>query len=334
MKRYFFFAITLLLAACRHDDKHPDISKVKVDLTMERFEQSFYRMDSNQIAAGLTNLRNSFPGFYGFYMNELVGINPADSNGQKVVRLMLHDYGPINDSLQRQYRDLGWLQNELTTGFRYVKYYYPDFPTPRIATFVGPLDAPGALMSYPYLGIGLHLFAGKDFSVYQDQAVRQLYPEYISRRFSKEYITAQCMTVTARELYPDQSTGKPLLDQIIEKGKQWYLLDHFLPDAPDSVKTGFTGAQLAWLKENEGNVWGFLLGNENLYSIEPSTLQTYLGEAPFTQGLPDAAPGNIGPWVGWQIIKKYAEKKGFPPVKQLLATPAKTIYEESKYKPK
>ena len=31
------------------------------------------------------------------------------------------------------------------------------------------------------------------------------------------------------DLFPDQSNGKPLIEQMVEKGKQWYLLDKFLP---------------------------------------------------------------------------------------------------------
>jgi len=121
---------------------------------------------------------------------------------------------------------------------------------------------------------------------------------------------------------------------MIEKGKQWYLLDKFLPDAPDSVKTGFTQKQLNWVKENEGNVWAYIIKNENLYSIEPTVIQTYLGEAPSTQGMPEASPGNIGQWMGWRIVQKFAQNNNKLTVQQILQTPPKTIFEEAKYRPK
>jgi len=334
MKRYFLFTIIVLLAACRGDKRHPDVSGIKVDVAVERFEQDFYRIDSNNVAAGLAQVRNAFPDFYGFYLGNIVGINPADTSGQAVVRYMLRDYGPVNAALQKKYPDLDWLRKELGTGFRYVKHYYPDYALPRLITFVGPLDAPGTLLTARYLGVGLHQFAGKDFPIYQDEVVRQLYPEYISRRFDKEYMTAACLRAVAEDLYPDQSVGRPLLEQMVEKGKQWYLLDHLMPDAPDSVKTGYTGAQLGWAKENEGNIWAYILKNENLFSIEPTVIQTYVGEAPFTQGFPEGSPGNIGPWIGWQIIRRYAERNNQLTLRQVLETPSRRIYEESRYKPK
>jgi hypothetical protein len=48
----------------------------------------------------------------------------------------------------------------------------------------------------------------------------------------------------------------------------------------------------------------------------------------------EASPGNIGQWVGWQIIKSYTEKKSGLTPQQLLQTDAKKIFEEAKYKPK
>ena len=44
------------------------------------------------------------------------------------------------------------------------------------------------------------------------------------------------MKSVADDIYPDKSVGRPLIEQMIEKGKHWFLLDKFLPDAPDSVK--------------------------------------------------------------------------------------------------
>ena len=37
-----------------------------------------------------------------------------------------------------------------------------------------------------------------------------------------------------------------LIEQMIEKGKQWWLMDKFLPETADSVKTGYTQKQLEW----------------------------------------------------------------------------------------
>jgi hypothetical protein len=334
MNRLILFSLLFVFAGCNSAKNKPDVSHIKVDLIIERFEQAFFKIDSNNIREGLTGLRNSYPGFYPVFLRDILLVNPMDTSSFTVIRSMLSGYRPVYDSIEKKYPKLDWLKDELEEGFRYVKYYYPKYNVPRIITFIGTLDAPGVVMAPQYLGIGLHQFAGKDFSVYQAGPIQEMYPAYISRRFDKEYITANAFKAVADDIYPDKSAGNTLIEQIVEKGKQWWLLDHFLPDAPDSVKTGFTGKQLNWTKENEGNIWSYLMKNENLYSIEPTTIQNYLGEAPSTQGLPDASPGNIGQWIGWRIVEKYASSHSAMSVEEILATPARTVFQESGYKPK
>ena len=143
------------------------------------------------------------------------------------------------------------------------------------------------------------------------------------------------MKAIAEDLFPDKSEGRPLIEQMIEKGKYWWLASKFLPETEDSLITGFTQKQLDWCKSNEGLIWNyFLQTNNELYSIDPDIIKNYIGDAPTTAGMPDIAPGNIGQWVGCQIVKKYAENNPALSPALLMKTAPKKILEETKYKPK
>ena len=338
-------ALIFLLVSCNNQNNKPDVSNIKVDVTIDRFEQTFFSIDTNQLTNGLTATSQKFPNFYPIFMNEILLLKNAHSfeNGQvsatpegdAVCRNFIRGYRPIFDSINKKYNSLIWLKEELTTAFKYVNYYYPSYKAPKVITFIGTFDAPGVILTQHYLGIGLHQYAGKNFSVYKDPQIQEMYPEYISRRFDKEYMTANCIKSIVDDLYTDSTVGRPLIEQMIEKGKQWYLLDKFLPDTPDSIKTGYQQKQLNWVKENEGNVWGFITKNTDIFTIDPEIIQGYIGEGPFTQGMPETvSPGNIGQWVGWQIVKTFAEKNPKLSVQQILATPAKNLFQEAKYKPK
>jgi hypothetical protein len=333
MYRISILACLVLLFSCKSGRDTPDVSHIKTDVQIDRFEKAFFAVDTGNLAQGLAGLRSAYPNFYPTYMRDILGVNPGDTTTFPIIKTILSSYRSLNDSIQKRYSDLGWLQNELNYNFRYVKYYYPDYTIPRAITFIGTLDAPGIVLSLQYLGIGLHQYAGKNFSAYQSAEVQQLYPSYISRRFDQEYISANCMKAVVDDLYPDKSTGRPLIEQMIERGKQWYLLDHFAPDAADSVKTGYTQKQLDWVRQNEGNMWPVMV-KENLYSIEPSVIQSYIGEAPFTQTMSDASPGNIGQWIGWRIVQKFASRNKKMTLQEVVQTPAKTIFEEAGYRPK
>ncbi|HEX2533489.1 MAG TPA: hypothetical protein VHK69_07130 [Chitinophagaceae bacterium] len=324
----------MLVLSCGNDENKPDVSGIKVSVPVERFEPAFFSLDTNNLAPGLAALSRSFPQFSPVFFRDILQLNATDPAAPGALRSILSDYRPIYDSLRQKYPDLNFLKRELEEGFRYVKHYYPAYRVPKAVTFIATFDAPGVILTPTHLGIGLHQYAGKHFSVYQLLPIQQLYPSYISRRFDKEYMSVNAMKAIVDDIYPDSSAGRPLIEQMIEKGKQWYLLDHFLPDAADSLKTGYTGKQLAWAEENEGNIWSFILSTEkDIYSIEPYVIQRYIGEAPFTQNMPESSPGNLGQWVGWQIVRKFAGKKGLG-LQEVLATPARTVYEEAAYRPK
>ncbi len=334
MFKYIITALLFFATSCTNDRKRLDVSHIKIEVPIERFEQAFFKLDTLSLPQGLQNLRNTFPSFYPVFMQNILQLPGQDTNSYKMISNIISAYRPIHDSIQVKYRNLDWFQSELKKAFRFVKYYYPQYQLPKIITFIGTLDAPGAILTPDYLGIGLHQFAGKNFSVYNDPQVQQLYPFYISRRFDKEFMTTNALKAIGDDIFPDQSIGKPLIEQMIEKGKSLYLLDHFLPAVADTIKTGYTQKQLDWAEENEGNVWAYITKNENIYSIEPHVIQTYIGESPFTQGMPETSPGNIGQWIGWRIIQKFAAQKEELTLQQILATPVRKIFEESKYRPK
>lgn len=327
----------MLLIACNNKKNIPDVSGIKADIQIERFDQAFFSTDTINISAGLEKLQNQFPDFYTDFMQEILGVSGAidDSSTLKITRSFLNGYISVFDEVSRHYQKTDWLKNELQRGFQFVKYYFPKYEPGKIILFLGPFDAPGVASTHYGLAIGLQQFAGKDFSVYQSSQMQEMFPLYISRRFSPEYITANCMKAVIQDLFPDQSPGKPLIEQMVEKGKHWWLLDKFLPQTPDSIKTGYTALQLKWCKENEGLIWSDIVRNEDLNSLNPAVIQTYIGEGPFTQGFSqEYSPGNLGQWLGWQIVKKFESKHSDLSPEEVMKTPARKIMEEAKYKPK
>jgi hypothetical protein len=339
MLRTSLIVIIVLLYACKGGKDKPDVSGINVNTSVVRFENDFFRIDTNNIAPGLPALRSKYPELYGPFFSQFLGIPPGveadpQSGARQHIAGFIAAHRSLYDSVQAKYRDLGWLESDLEEALRYVKFYYPDYKIPRFITYVGPFDAPGIAVLSGAIGIGLQQFAGKNFSFYTDAMILEMYPRYISRRFDKEYMVPNCLGGVVSEIYADSSAGRALIDQMIEKGKQWYLLDKFLPDTEDTLKTGYTGTQQAWCEKYEGTIWSEIIKNEDIFSIDPETIQKYIGPGPFTQNMPEASPGNLGQWVGWRMVQAYADRNPKMTLQQILAMPARTIFHSSKYKPK
>ncbi|HSU26910.1 MAG TPA: hypothetical protein VLJ68_00900 [Chitinophagaceae bacterium] len=338
----FFFLFILAFSACNNKKEGPDISGIKVDLQVERFDQDLFAIDSNNVLPGLNAISHKYPALTSIFLQGILGLDSTIV--LPGLKRFLHQNTSIYDSVKKMIPSESPFMSDLNKAFRYVRYYFPEYPIPKIVTVVGPIDALAEngnnrtpdFIGPDFIGISLQFYLGRDFSIYKDPFfIEKIVPEYRSRRFSPEYIQADVIQLVVDDLFPDNSAGHPLIDQMIIKGKQWWLQDQFLPAVADSIKTGFTNDQLTWCKENEGLIWSYIIKNEDINSINPSTIQTYIGDGPFTQGFSqDLSPGNLGQWIGWQIVKKYVMKHSGINPEELMRKEPKEILDEAKYKPK
>jgi hypothetical protein len=328
--------------ACNSKKGGPDVSAIKVDIKLLRFDKDFFAIDSTDILPGLNQLNQDYPLLTNIFLRNILGLDSAAT--LPGVKRFLTLNQSIKDSVYDVFKNTDNLKKNFQKAFQFVKYYFPNYKVPKIVTVIGPIDALAKanngytpdFLGPDFLGISLQFYLGKDFSLYIETFfMENIAPEYRSRRFSKEYITADAMQLVADDLFEDKSTNLPLIEQMIEKGKQWWLLDKFLPSTPDSIKTGYTQQQLDWCRENEGLIWSYIVKNEDLNSLNPSVIQTYIGEGPFTQGFSqEFSPGNIGQWIGWQIVKKFVSANPGMHPGDVMKTDARKILEEAKYKPK
>ena len=342
---FFVFVFVSLFVSCSDVDT-PNVSGIKADVEVQRFDKDFFSIDTTNILPSLQRLYAKYPSFLGDYLQNILGLPPLSDTSfgtMSAIRKFLSDYKPIRDSAQNAFQKIDRAEEDIEQSLRYVKHYFPKYQLPRkLITFIGPMDAyfEGSLGGYgdvitnDALAIGLQLHLGKDFSLYKSEMGQALYPAYISRRFAPEYIPVNCTKNIVDDMFPDQSTGKHLVLQMVEKGKRMYLLDRLMPKTDDSLKIGYTRSQLAGCYKNEGFIWNYFLTNGLLYNNDPAMIKNYIGESPNTPEFGEGAPGNIGLFTGWQIVKKYMENNKSLSLEGLMRTDPKKLFEESKYRPR
>ena len=133
---------------------------------------------------------------------------------------------------------------------------------------------------------------------------------------------------------PDEMTRGNLLDNIVHEGKMLYYLDLVLPETPDSLKVGFTAAQLKWCEESEESIWAFLLQEDLLFSSRLADIQRLIGEGPSTKGMPQESPARAAVWTGWQIVREFMERNPEVTIQQLFEMKdGQQILKKSGYRP-
>lgn len=343
--RFFLFFLLVATLSCNNETEAPDVSAIKAEVTIHRFDKDFFSLDTTHLQAALSSLERKYPAFLPLYFTFFAPVRDiARQQNIPFSEALLEYYRfikPLYTAVATKYPNVSNIESGLEDNLRYVKHYFPQFKTPVVLTSVESLNPenPDEIYGTTYyadtLVISLQMFLGKGYEAYDPTR----YPDYLRRRFESPFIVPNSIRAIASEIYRDTSQTFSLVEQMIEKGKQWWLMKKFLPTTPDSLITGYTARQSEWVKAEEGNVWGYINQNENLFSVEQAAIQAYIGEAPFTQTLPhgnngEGAPGNIGPWIGWRIISAYERRTKDVSVQQILHTSAKQIFEGAKYKPK
>jgi hypothetical protein len=350
VKRFMRLSISslliLILISCNNSNNKPDVSDIKVNVKIERFDKDFFSIDTNQLDQSLNALNKKYPTFLPLYFEFLSPINAMVKQEGKsydqAVKVFYQTIKPLADNAEKKYSNLEDVRSGLEKSFKYVKYYYPSFKIPGVIASVesfnpdDPQEVYGTTLYHDTLIISLQMFLGKDFGGYDPVQ----YPDYLRRRFNEAYIVPNAVRAIVNDIYPDSTESASLIELMVERGKQWFLKQKFLPDTPDSLVTGYTKNQTEFIEKNEGNIWGeFLKNTPDPYTLDQERLKDYLGEGPFTQDMPhdlegNGTPGNIGQWMGWRIVKKFAENNSKLSVQEVLATPPRKIFQEAKYKPK
>lgn len=300
---------------------------------MLRFEQDIFALDTAQLQTGMQNLLGKYPMMLPLFCNEIIHdrSNPNETpvqamHGFLTVPQVRHLY----DTVQQVYGDLKWLEEDLNQMFRYYKHYFPKKPVPQVVTMISEFATDAFTMGDSLCGIGLDMFLGENFPGYD----HDLFPYFMRRQFQKEYILVRLSKALAQNC-TDAAPGQRLIDLMLHNGKQLYISDCLLPDVADSLKMGYTQPQMEGCYANETEVWARLLSEKLLYSTDFDKIRKLVTPSPNAPIVFQEAPGEIGNWVGLQIVRSYMKRYPNTTMDQLLQmTDSQKFMEQAKYKPK
>lgn len=319
MKKYIILAaFSFLLFSCKDENETEEkVAEVQVEkVTIERFDKLFFESKPED----LPKLKQQFPFFF-----------PA-GNSDEVWQKRMNDpfLRKLYTEVQKKFPDLKPLDADFENLFRHIKYYYPNFKSPRVITLVDDNNDITAVYQGDLVIVPLSLYLGKDNYLYEGLPKYQV-QEYEPSQILPNVVTAFSM---GRIPVPKDNT---LLSEMIYCGKELYLKDMLIPESDDEHKMGYTKEQLAWSKANEGEIWRYFVDRKLLYSTDHKLMDRFIKPAPFSKfylELDNESPGRLGQWIGWQIVRSYAENNKNVPLQQLLAMDAKALFDKSKYKPK
>jgi len=330
------FRIVLVLMAftiysCKEDGEscafQPDVSNSVVEVQWTSLTDSIAAINSkSELVALLTRhplLRDVMLNRPG-YPSDSVFIN------ELYTRFTNPHIDTLVMEVQRVFGDQGELRAQFEAAFRNFKYYYPDFVPPRVETVITGLET-DLFVSDSVIVVGLDHYLGPG----SKYPLNHMY-EYLRMKYSKDFIVPSAMLLFGidERFNRFNPSDQSMMAEMVTYGKAYHSAKMMVPCTPDSVLIAYTAEEIKGSRENESLIWSRLIEDEVLFSNNREDKKKYILERPKTYEVGDKCPGRIGQWVGWQIVRSYADghaDKSLPEIMNI--SDAGVLFRESGYKP-
>ena len=310
------FCSVLLVSCAEHED-----------MVIQRLDRQLFAAKSADSVQAFLN-RN--PAVAQLYFNA----NGAGTDTALVSELTNRIGNPALNELyqqvQTEFGDLSAINRQLSEAFASIKKDFPNFRTPKITTVVTGFLGPDLVVTDSLIVIGLDYFVGPG-AKFRPQGAQ--YPQYILRRYQKEYIVPAIVFAVSDRYNATNRTDQTMLADMVYYGKGYVFTKAMLPAVADSLVIGYSDKQLTETFNAQDIVWAHFIDNQLIYQANPAIKGRYLNERPFTAEIGSGCPGAIGRWVGWQIVGRYHDEHNNVGIADLMRiTDARQIFEQSGYK--
>lgn len=316
-----FFLITvliLLIFSCKKENKVEEtIAQIDMPLVITRFDKEFATADESD----LPMLKSDYPYLFPVRFPDSLWILKMKDTLQNELEAEVANAFPSFETEK----------NQLVSLFKHIKYYFPEFYPPKIITLISEVDYNNRIVySDSLLLIGLDNYLGQEHKFYKGL------PNYVSKGQQKQFLASDVASAFAKRViaYPKD---RSFLSKMVFYGKELYLKDKLLPEATDAQKINYLPEEYEWAQANEEQIWRYFVENELLYSTDFSLDRKFLEPAPFSKfglELDSESPGRLGRFIGWQIVRAFAEKNPEIEVQTLMHLTADEIFKKANYKPK
>src|SRR5690606_36724675 len=176
----YLLGIAILIISCKKEDKlEKEIANIGTQVNIERFDNLFSKSSQNDLKA----LQTAYPFMFSNKYDDTFWIDKMHDTLQQELFFEVEKAFPNMDGTKREIESL----------FNHLKYYFPDFKTPRIITTTSDVDYRNkVIVTDTIVIISLDTYLGSDHEFYQG------IQHYIAADMNKEQIVVDMADAYAR----------------------------------------------------------------------------------------------------------------------------------------
>lgn len=336
IRSFRFFIINLLLlvtlAGCKNDPLDVNISGIDLEVEVQRFDREIFTMDFDTIGKAVSTFYRKYGDLFDVFNVHVINIGAAS---QKYYGSYLSMF--VNDPANREvydytqdiFPDTRETDMVLTDAFRRYRFHFPGAPVPEIVGYVSRFNHKLFTVEN-YIGVGLDQYLGRDCPYYDMLGT----PQYMQYNMHPGKIPSDVVHVWGTAKFPYNDSIDNVLNRMVYGGLMLYFTDALLPGMADSLKIGFSPAQMRFCRNNEEQMWTYLVEHKLLFQTDPMEIRKLTEDAPTTHYFPSESPGRAAVWLGWQIVREYARRNPDLGVAEIMGErDYQKILRESRYQP-
>jgi hypothetical protein len=323
------------LTSCKQDVFDIDTSNVNIEpVSFKRLDKDVFSLTPENIKNKIPEIEKKYGAFYLRYTSSIVNNGGVTDSlySQTLIKFINNkDINQVSKDVQKLYsdNDIELLGDEMTEVLKRYKVFFPNKKTPKqFATFISGFQY-NVVYVDSTIGIGLDMYLGQNSMFYN---MLQL-PKFRTRTMNKDHILSDAVRGWIITEFDNNNAVNNLLNHMIFYGKIFYVCDGLLPQVQDSIKMGYTSAQMKYLSNYEKNLWGFFAKDKKLYENDLKLISEFTSDGPFTRAISKECPPRVAMWIGKQIVKSYMNNNDVTLDELMKENDAQKILSKSKYKP-
>lgn len=324
--------ILFSMPGCYSDHKRTDIEHIDLEIDIKRLEKDLFEIDIDSIPHEIKPIERKYGEFFDIFNNLIIRIgSPRSPAYEENLKSFLTDFDiyRLYNEVETVFPGIETTEEELETGFRYFLNYFPGYPVPQIYTFISGFNQ-SVVTADSILAFGLDKYLGRDHRFYSELQL----PIFRRKNMYPEKIPSDCIIGWAMTEFEFDESDENLIGHMIYHGKMLYFANLVLPHQHDTLKMGFTNDELEWCRNNESNMWTYLVENKLLFSTDAITIGQFINDGPFTSGFSRESPARAAVWLGCQIVNSYMKRNGHvTPEELMLDTDYQSLLNSARYKP-
>jgi hypothetical protein len=327
-------SVSVIMVSCKKNHYKVNTSSINVNIKIKRLEQDLFTLNPDKVIPKVPFLKNKYDGFLQLFSYVINTGNINESSfGDFLLRFCSDKQNnEVYTLTMKKYPDVGAIESGLIDAFRHYRYYFPNKPVPGVFTCITGFNN-SIITGDSLLGISLDRYLGADCEYYPRLNIYK----YISDRMTFRYIVPDCIYGWGSSEWDFSALNYPadnLLAEIIHDGKLKYFEKCMLPETPDEIIFGFTPEQMKFCRNNEGQMWLYMVEHNLLFSTDQFTIRKLTGEAPFTAYFTKESPGRAAVWMGFRIVESYMIRNPGTKIEDMIKDKnVQGILEKARYSP-